>query len=139
MSGYFQPSMRHQMRYQGEDAVDWLISKCLRKLCFCVGWRLKTICTLYYQVYRVYRACKLLNLKVGTARFELAASCTPTKTSLFPPLSLLLKTLINIGSRVLDLSPLIPVFHPNMSLQYVSVEETDRKQGTPFASGLLSI
>ena len=79
MSSYFQPSMRHQMRHQGEDVVDWLISKCLRKLCFCVGWRLKTICTLYYLDHRIYCACKSLNLKVGTAGFEPTASCTPSK------------------------------------------------------------
>ena len=90
MSSYFQPSMRHQMRHRVEKVVDRVISKWLKKLWFSVGWKLKTICTLYCPVYRGYCACKSLKLKVGTARFELAASCTPSKSNLFPALSLLI-------------------------------------------------
>jgi hypothetical protein len=86
-------------------------------------------------------ARKFLILKVGTAGFEPTASCTPRKAMRFPRLSLLRKSLKNIAASTLWPASLIPVFHSNMSLQYVSVGvnnlslPSDRnwimKKGTP--------
>jgi hypothetical protein len=66
-------------------------------------------------------ARKLLILKVGTARFELTASCTPRKAIRFLRLSSSRKPLKNIAAITLWPASPIPVFHSNMSLQYVSV------------------
>jgi hypothetical protein len=71
---------------------------------------------------RIICARKLLILKVGTAGFEPTASCTPSKASQFPRLSQLCKPLKNIASSVLCYALLLPDFHSNMSLQYVSVK-----------------
>lgn len=45
---------------------------------------------------------KLLIIKVGTASFELTASCTPTKTSRFPQSSLSLKPKLPTRSQILE-------------------------------------
>jgi hypothetical protein len=70
---------------------------------------------------RRFGARKFLILKVGTAGFEPTASCTPRKAIRFPRLSSLRKPLKNIAASTLWPASLIPVFHSNMSLQYVSV------------------